>query len=720
MCPRIRIAVGCALLALLTPALPALEDPYEQYVKTSQDFKPVRQDAAFLTTAYPSWTFMPWYYQWTIGYDDAAGAFCQSTGINGAFTDRGDASHLDWFNKFHLHFYMDHTAGKGDLHLWDHFPKDKAGQIHGTGFRPHSVNDALKTRLEDLIRKNIEAVQSSPMRSAYALDDEISWGHFVHPCMWQVTDDPAAYTAWLREIYGPQAPVRSGWISYSDILPKLSQWSVATFDASPLMDQWTFNDSYWNNFLGDLVTFANRIDPATPCGFVGGQCPNAFGGYDYAKLMRKVQFLEAYNMAGVQSIIRSFNPHNAISTVTTFFYVTPDDAVWQAWYYLAQGNRGHIAWVENWFDGTTPNKWLAQVAPTYQECSRKIGPLVRGAEFHSDGVALYYSHASIQLGWILDAAAHGKTWINRNSDERLGAAHLGRLAWMQMLRDEGLQFTWLNYADLIQHGVPANIKVLILPETLCLSDSEARLIKAFCQAGGTVVADYLPGLWDQHGKGRPDGGALDDLFGVKHNPRMTAKDLFQGTGKLWCEVDQDAHFSYRTAAEFLSHNPCILDASGFHKAVRAMDVAHVNPFGRGSATLLNLSPQWYRAYRAAGPTEAAKRAVFMKPIHDAGIHRWVQIKNADARTFGYEITCWTQDRRAILFLVANPEVAAGSTGGGAAAGLKSDTLPVTLAFTRDVSHVKNERTGQSLGSGREFPLQWKMNEACVISFDATF
>ena len=23
------------------------------------------------------------------------------------------------------------------------------------------------------------------------------------------------------------------------------------------MDQWTFNDSYWNNFLGDLVEYAN-------------------------------------------------------------------------------------------------------------------------------------------------------------------------------------------------------------------------------------------------------------------------------------------------------------------------------------------------------------------------------------------------------------------------------------------------------------------------------
>ena len=713
-----RTVISLSLLGLAAVAF-AQEDPYEMYVKTSRDFQPVRMDEAVIHKAYPSWLYMPWYYQWNIGYDDASGEFCKATGINGGFTDHGNPANLDWFSQYGLRFYADHTAGKGDLHQWDQFPKDKKDQIHGTGIRIRPVNAAMKTKLEGIIQKSIGNLKASPMRAAYALDDEISWGHFVHPCMWRVTDDAAAYPAWLKEVYGPQAPQRAGWIGYNDIRGKLSGWDVATFDASPLMDQWTFNDSYWNNFLGDLVAYANSVDPATPCGFVGGQCPNAFGGYDYAKIMRKIQYLEAYNIAGVQAIIRSFNPHNSIPTVTSFFYNKEAglaDAEWQAWYYLAQGNRGHIAWVEGWFDGKTPKDWIQKIAPTYQECSQKIGPLMSGAEFKSDGVALYYSQASIQLGWILDAASHGSTWINRNGDDTLGAAHLGRMAWMNMLRDEGLQFTWLSYVDLIQNGVPSNVKVLILPETLCLSDAEARKIKAFCQAGGTVIADYLPGLWDQHGKGRSTGGALDDLFGVKHDPKMTAKDVFQGDGKLWTEVNEDAHFTYKTYADFLGKNTCIQDASGFNKAVRAMDVNKANKFGRGTAALLNLSPQWYLAYRG-NAAEAAKRSIFMKPIHDAGVQRWVQVKNADDKTFGYEITYWTKNNRTILFLFANKTVKANSLGGGAASGLVSDTVPVTLAFARPLSNVKDERAGTSFGNGREFPLQWKMNEACVLSFD---
>ena len=727
-------ALGFAgfVLAAALAAGPAFaqEDAYEKYVKTSRDFKPVKQDKEFLLKQYPSWIYMPWTYQWTIGYTDASGQWSLDHGYNGAFIDRGNTGggKLDWIDKFKLHFYMDHTAAKGYLHLWDGGAmKPHLNAIHGNGIRAKPVNaDMLKT-LQGLIGQSIGAVKSSPWRAAYALDDEISWGHFVHPCMWQVTDDEAAFPAWLKEVYGPMAvPERSGWITYNDLLPKLKGWSVAEFDASPLMDQWSFNDSYWNNFLGDLVDYANGLDPDVPVGYVGGQAPNAFGGYDYAKLMRKIQFLEAYNAGGSGAIVRSFNPHNAMPTVTTHFHKALADDVWQTWYYLAQGNRGFIGWVEKWFTGNPDaasveavNKvaepWQAEVAPTYLEAGKKIGPLMTGAEFLHDGVAIYYSHASIQLGWIMDAEAHGKTWVNRNGDDRLGGSHHVRHAWTNMLRDSGLQFNFLSYADVIQKGVPPEYKVLVLPACLALSDAEAARIKDFCKAGGTVVADYMPALWDQHGKGRAKGGALDDLFGVHHDPAMKAADVFGDT--LWCEVNQDNNFGWKTYEGFLTNgNTCIKDASGYHKAVRKMDVAKVNKFGSGTAVLLNLSPQWYNAYRIQGAGPSAKRDVFMKHVAAAGLKRWVEIKNADDKVFGYEITYWKKDGRTILFVVTNPEISVSSEGGGNAVGLKTATVPITLAFAHPIQGARDERTGKDLGDGQEFKFDWTINQAVVMSF----
>ncbi len=611
---------------------------------------------------------------------------------------------------------MDHLAGKGELHLWDGgIPKDKLNQVHGGGVRTAPVNEAMRQRLQKLIAKHITAVKSSSMRSAYALDDEVSWGHFVHPTMWCVTDDAAAYPAWLKEIYGPRAPQRPNWVTYENIRPKLATWSIKEFDASPLMDQWTFNDSYWNNFIGDLVEFSNSVDPDTPCGWVGGQSPNAFGGYDYAKAMRKVQFLEAYNIGGSQAVIRSFNPHNAIPTVTTHFHQNTPDSAWQTWYYLAHGNRGFIGWVENWFDGATPKNWHKDITPHYLEAGKKIGPLLSGAEWQHDGVAIYYSHSSIQLGWIMDAAAHGTTWINRNGDDRLGSAHQGRKAWENMLRDSGLQYNFISYADVIQHGIPREYKVLILPACLCLSDVEARRIRTFVEAGGTVIADFMPGLWDQHGKGRAAGGALDDIFGVKHSSDLKVADVFGG--KLWCELNQDANFGWKTYDSFLTYrNTCIKDASGFDKAVRNMKTVNVNHIGKGKAVLLNLSPQWYNAYRTAGATAASKRKTFIDPVESATGKRWVALKGG-GKEHGYEITYWRKDGRTVLFVCMNPEIEVSATGGGNSVGLKSEMLPVTLTFARNLTDVRDERTGRNLGPGKEFKFDWLTTEAIVLSFE---
>ena len=136
------------------------------------------------------------------------------------------------------------------------------------------------------------------------------------------------------------------------------------------------------------------------------------------------------------------------------------------------------------------------------------------------------------------------------------------------------------------------------------------------------------------------------MFDVRHDPKMKAGDIF-GT-RLWCETDQDANFGYKTYDQLLTNgNSSIKDASGFDKAVRAMGTQHVNHFGRGTAVLMNLSPQWYNAYRTAGFAAAAKRSAFMKPIHDAGIRRWVEIKDAGDKEFGYEITYWNNAGRTI-------------------------------------------------------------------------
>ena len=80
-----RIALGAALCVLLAgaPGLSAAADPYENYIRTSRDFQRVKQDAAFARKAWPTWIYLPWYYQWKLGYGDAAGKFQLAHGYHG-------------------------------------------------------------------------------------------------------------------------------------------------------------------------------------------------------------------------------------------------------------------------------------------------------------------------------------------------------------------------------------------------------------------------------------------------------------------------------------------------------------------------------------------------------------------------------------------------------------------------------------------------------------
>ena len=86
-------------------------------MRNSEDFRAVKQEKAWAYKAFPSWTYMPWTYQWHIGYTDEAGRWSAEHGYNGAFIDRSaieaegsKTGRLDWINKFGLRFYMDHTA----------------------------------------------------------------------------------------------------------------------------------------------------------------------------------------------------------------------------------------------------------------------------------------------------------------------------------------------------------------------------------------------------------------------------------------------------------------------------------------------------------------------------------------------------------------------------------------------------------------------------------
>ncbi|HVC96406.1 MAG TPA: beta-galactosidase trimerization domain-containing protein [Pirellulales bacterium] len=711
-----------ALVLLAASGMASAADPYLEYVSTAPEFQRVRQDRDFLLGRWDTWLYMPWRYQWTIGTGDEGGQFCRDYGLLGGFTDHGSGP-FEWLDQWELRFYNDHTAAKGFLHLRGAESKQNfAGfQRNGRAIRtgtdgPQPLDAALLARLRATVTDFVKNVKSHSTRCvAYALDDEISWGAFVTPLPWRINGDDGAYARWLRQYYGRDDAPPPEFVTPDFTRAQLSR-PLGQLDFAPLLDRITYNDSAWANFVGDLVATANAADPDAPCGFVGGQSPNLWGGYDYAKLAKKIQFIEAYDLGSSAEIIRSFNPESAMPVVTTHFHSdergTAND-VWQAWHYFAHGNRGMIGWVDGWFDGPKPRPWLEEFRGTAKELSGVQGPKLAGARWLHDGVAIYYSHPSIQVSWCLDIEPHGGTWVNRGDDARLGTSHNVRKAWEYLLSDAGLQYNFLPYDEVLTRGVPDEYRVLILPACYALSDIEAVRIREFCERGGTVIADFACGLFDQHGRGRM-AGALDDLFGVRHDGTETKADFFGG--RLWVETDQDAAFSYRRYSELFATVDCKL-VDGYAQAENDLGTQTSRQVGRGTAVYVNLSPQRYLQYREEKTATDETRTPFLRHIERAGVRPWLSVTAANGRRpENLEVTYWTKGDRTLLFVLQNATVTGSALGGGGAEGLVHQRTKLNVEFPADVDDVVNERTGERLGAGRRFAFDFNSVEAIFISF----
>ena len=656
------------LVVLFAAALARSQDAYEEYINAAPEFRSV----ADVPGLWDTWIYMPWRYKWAVGTGDEGGRFCQKYGINGGFTDHGKGP-LEWLEKYRLRFYNDHTAGKGILYLRK---KQRIVQNDARAVRPVPLDTRSLNEARALVHKNLERVRLSPMRLAYALDDEISTGRFVRPTAWRVHGDDAAYEAWLHRYYGKARVAR--YVTPDYVRAQLDR-PLEHLDFSPLLDRMTYNDSVLAEFVGKLVETANGIDPLTPCGFVGGQAPNLWGGYDYAKLCRRAQFFEVYDLGSAPEIVRSLRPNAPL--VSTHFHKSSARDAWEAWSRFAHGQRGMIGWVnEKWFDGRTPRPWLEKFAPVLKELAR-LAPAVRGPWQH-DGIAIYYSHPSIQVSWCLDAEAHGKTWPKRNDDHLRGTSHLVRKAWETMLNDAGLQYDFVAYDTVVKDGVPGRYRALILPACFALSDAEAERIREFAEAGGIVVADFMCGLFDQHGRGRKRG-ALDDLFGVPHDGSEGRVDFFGE--KWWVETDQDRGYSAKRWSEL------------FAKRRRAPERRLGGPYRKGNAVYLNLSPQRYLMLREEGIATARHRAAFLDPLR---IEPFVQVRGEPR----LEVTRLGNH----LLVVQNPVLHADGE-----LDLREGTELVTLHFARPVRLV-DARTDTQLGEAREFRLRMSLTEALVL------
>ena len=343
----------------------------------------------------------------------------------------------------------------------------------------------------------------------------------------------AGMREWLRTQYADIGALNRQWgtgfAAWDDVVPELTDVAVRRTDG---------NFSAWSDFKAWMdVAFARAVrvgtagvhagDAAALSALEGAQVPG-WGGYDYTLLAPAVDVMEIYDHGNALDLALAFNP--ALIPLRTSFGTGPREAH-EAWRSVLHGGRGMIVWDEAddvvTADGAPGprGRMIAGLA----EAIAAVTPVLFAARPDPDPVAVLYSQASFRVRWMLDRQAGDRDWAARDAEREYddNAWRASRRVLLSRLAELGVQprhVSGTGIAGLWGQGV----RVLLLPHAIALSDDEVREIEAFGAAGGTVLADTEPGLFDGHGRRR----ASAVLTGVPHPEAMRPLGAETSPGSL--------------------------------------------------------------------------------------------------------------------------------------------------------------------------------------------
>ncbi len=103
-------------------------------------------------------------------------------------------------------------------------------------------------------------------------------------------------------------------------------------------------------------------------------------------------------------------------------------------------------------------------------------------------------------------------------DTRFGTPGSCRDGWLKFCEDTGISGFFYSEKQ-IQAGKlkEDGIKLLVLPQGLCMNDTTVQRLREWVTGGGILLADQQAALRSERGTPRTYG-PLDDLFGITQIP----------------------------------------------------------------------------------------------------------------------------------------------------------------------------------------------------------
>lgn len=596
--------------------------------------------------------------------------------------------------------------------------------------RKPCVNDPAV--MTEMIRRTTHVVERlEPLRDLcllYDLRDEPSVTSFLLAsdscfcphCLAHMRD-------WLREQYGDLAALNAEWgtqfVAWEEVEPITTMEAIerresGNWNFAPWHDHRAFMNATFARVCAELRDKVKEHDPDGLVGLCGTQCPSVFGGYDMAQLIPELDWAEPYTFGNSVDCFRSFKSRrNTPLLKTTGLGGGPIATRVLLWNYVFQsgGYSGTIIWQSNAMlqvnsPSLRPAPGASNLGDVFFELRSGVPKLLQQTEEISSAVAVHYSHASINADFITSVPPRWRS-VAAYEPKRY-PSYACRDAWWKLLEDRGLRPFFLSTAQIESGELQRrNVRLLVLPRSIALSDKEAAEIRRFVEAGGTLVADSFVGRMDEHCRER-EKGVLDDLFGI----RRLAVDRYHASTQR-CSLDYGAKGDKRPA---WGQGPHRAECALIEEGIEPLDEARVlgcseytdspigimREYGRGRTLLFNCAPLAYLEARRIPAGARNYQKFFGTIVELAGVKPEVQIRliNATDKALpGWLVFPFRQGKIRYFGLVPDLNVTQDILGGIEAAGEEEKKeFEVELRLNAR-GHVYEAITGKYLGQGSAVP-----------------
>jgi hypothetical protein len=404
--------------------------------------------------------------------------------------------------------------------------------------------------------------------------------------------------------------------NWSEIGPAHLKDARASGKYAEFLEWRSFNVDRWCEVIKLLSDNGKKVDPDLKLALYNSFGQTALSGNDYWKLLTRagLEFSNEYTamvyfgrdaIYNFDEFYRSFRPDLRVWGFTGY-QLSKDQISFMPWWFAAHRYGGFTwfaTWSWQWNILDIPTCSLNGDSVALKDALRNsrlldgLGKYTLLWDWTPREVALYYSHESLMVSTLL-----GKETKSFQIDKE-GPLH------EYMYSRQGLQY--LVESLLYQHDfvapeqvesgkLDAGYKIVFLPRILALSDSEVKALKRFAANGGTIVADVMPGDYDE--------------LGVKRskNP-FTSEEV-----KIWGRSFND--FDLKQHAEMLA----VLKSSGARPVLYSKGIESIE--GREAVRLTDGVGNLYMILRMTGRSSDEAEQTFQFPEK---AHTW------DVRTHKY-------------------------------------------------------------------------------------